>query len=118
MRELDIPVIGGETRKTDFAELMRQVHSSVAFSPDGDIAGGNAYKVTHAAFLAAIAIAYPDQLATDIYEIWVDNGETVKYCVEWIKTNKRDMARMQVIESIEDMQDISRVYDGSENGVD
>lgn len=88
LADLNIPVI---ENKVDFTEAMRALYASVAFSNNTDIAyeRANTYKLARIAFKAAIADTYPEVPFEDIYTIWVDCNETVAYCVEWYKTNKR-----------------------------
>lgn len=114
MNEYGQPVIAD---KSDFAEAMREIHFAVAFSNNSDISGGNAYRVTKACFLAAIAISYPELDAERIYDIWVDCNETVAYCVTVYRTHNLDKARNTVIDTIMDVQDISGAYDNSEQDV-
>jgi hypothetical protein len=100
VNEYGQPVIAN---KVDFAEVMREVHLVIAISENSDLSGGNAYKVTKACFLAAIAISYPESDAERIYDLWVDNGETVAHCVEADKKHKLDNARSAVINTIQEM---------------
>lgn len=103
---LNIPVIK-DVR--DFAEAMRQMHSSVAFSSNNAVAAYDAmpYKTTKAALLVAIGTAYPDVDIQAIYDIWVDCNESIAYCVNWYKKDQkeiRDTAVEFVFQDITDME--------------
>jgi hypothetical protein len=65
-------------------EDVRRYHFEIATSEDSATAGGQSYRNSQAMFLAAIRTAYPDHNADAIYNLWVDNMETVAYQVALI----------------------------------
>lgn len=78
----------------DFAEVMANVHYSVANSPNRETAyyESKVYRTSHAALMRAITIAYPDLSASDIYDAWVDNNVSIAYNAGRIKNRLEDEA--------------------------
>lgn len=65
-------------------EDVRRYHFTIATSDDMAVAGGQSYRNSQALFLAAIRAAYPDHNADAIYNLWLDNMESVAYQVQYL----------------------------------
>lgn len=75
------------------AEDARRHHHIVASHDDWRVAQSNAetYKRSQALFKAAIAVAYPDVSADDVYAVWVDCMESTEYCARYVRANPDDI---------------------------
>lgn len=96
----------------DFAEVMRTVHHSVVTSGNRNIHDGdsNVYRTSQAAFIAAIATAYPELPSEDIYEGWVDNQESIAYNANVVKQHQKEDSEMLVDRLIDRISSISGIY--------
>jgi hypothetical protein len=103
---LNIPVMQDEL---DFAEAMRQIHASVAFSENNAIAMYDSvvYRTTKAALFVAIGAAYPEADIKRVYDIWVDCNESIAYCVVTYFNAKRDETDMTVMDGVLDIEDMA-----------
>lgn len=91
----------------DFAEAMRQVHYNVATSTNPTISAydSGVYKTSKAAFIAAIAIAYPSLPTYDIYHLWADNNESVAWNAGIVKNRIEDEAYERYEDSLLNIQE-------------
>ena len=76
----------------EFVEIVRLQHFAVATSENVDIAAswGTIYKHSQRLFKAAIQLAYPNLDTERIYDLWIDNNESVAYCANWVIDNPDD----------------------------
>lgn len=65
-------------------EDVRRYHFEVATSDDMKIAGGQSYRNAQSLLMSAIRAAYPDHNADAIYNLWLDNFESIAYQVEYL----------------------------------
>ncbi|HET9865738.1 MAG TPA: hypothetical protein VFQ06_00495 [Nitrospira sp.] len=72
-------------------ELAAVKHYANATSndPERSFYQGEIYKASKRALIGAIQAAYPDVDVDDVYELWVDCGECIAYCVEYLRTQRR-----------------------------
>jgi hypothetical protein len=73
----------------DFAEIMAQIYTSVANSPNTGISHcqSQTYQTARTGLIRAIHSAYPNLPVSDIYTMMVDCGESVQYCAERVESD-------------------------------
>lgn len=88
------------------AEIARREHFANATSEDIARADGDGpiYRASHAALLSAIAAAYPDVQAADVYDVWADCNESIAYCAWWVRKNGPLSAQYSATEDTEDTE--------------
>lgn len=80
-QELDIQAI---------AEKALEMHKAVAYSSITDIAWykSEPYKASKALLFALIGLSWPNEDKEEIYDIWLDCGENLAYCVRQAKYDR------------------------------
>jgi hypothetical protein len=92
--------VTAEPQTTDTPETIAQraadVHWSNAFSQDDSVARYDSpvYQASQRMLLAAIRAAYNLSAlkAQRVYDVWADCGESVAWCVEYVKTHRYSTA--------------------------
>lgn len=84
-----------EETLVEFAEKVAEFHYSVAWHPNQTVSlcetlGGKIYGHSQNLLKAAIKAAYPESDEEYIYELWVDCGESIAYCVEYANRLKAE----------------------------
>lgn len=85
----------GENPKTDkledFAELCANMHLAVATSNNDAICTYDTeiYKTSKNLLIEAIRAVYPNLPASEIYDVWVDCGESIEYCANVVRWHRR-----------------------------
>lgn len=78
------------------AELAWQTHKRVAYSDDANVCVSDSpiYKASRALLLASIRQAYGLSAlkAQRVYDVLIDCGASVTYCVEYVKTHRESTA--------------------------
>lgn len=94
----------------DYADIVLETHRSIAFNENRAISASDTmtYKLSRMTLFAAIGIAYPETDIKSVYDIWVDCGENLAYCVEAYKNRNRGEADNTYVTVMEDMTDIVR----------
>lgn len=97
-------------------QKLADIHREVAYSVNDAVAHWNMpiYIGTRGAFLGAIALAYSDVNADDVYNVWADCGEDVAYCVAIVRER-----RASETASLEPEDNEEQIYaDAVRRGVD
>jgi len=94
MHEEDIDAIEDiDTQHRAYAEKVLEWYLITGSHDSLDISASDMYNHMKDALKCAIGIAYPELSETDIkevYELCVDNGESLEYCVDYYKNQIQD----------------------------
>lgn len=85
-----------EAEKRAMADQALAAHRAVAFCDDANVCAWNTptYRASQRLLLASIRAAYGLSAlkAQRVYDVWGDCGESLAYCVEYVKTHRESGA--------------------------